>query len=161
MKKVVLLGVVLSAVFFASTGALAANGSTSLYLRLGGEKSISALVDDFVANASSNPKVNFVRVGAPRNWEPTPQSLAGLKKSVVDFLSSAAGSQEHGAQGKDLKGAFAGMQITNAEFDAAVEDFKFSMMKFSVGTQEQKELLAIAEKTRTSVVEVADIKPKA
>ena len=47
----------------------------------------------------------------------------------------------------------AGMKVDNAEFDAAVGDMKATLDKLSVGTDEQKELLAIVESTRPQIVE--------
>ena len=46
----------------------------------------------------------------------------------------------------------ANMHVTNAEFDAAVGDLKASLDNLGVGTEEQKELLAIVETTRPQVV---------
>ena len=129
---------------------------SSLYERLGGEKAITAVVDDFVSVVSSDPQVNFVRVGAPRNWEPTPQSVADLKKHLVQFLCTAAGSKEHAYEGKDMKSAHEKLMITDTEFNAALADLKMSLVKFKVGEKEQKELLGIAESTRGSIVEIKE-----
>ena len=52
-----------------------------------------------------------------------------------------------------MKEVHQGMKITNAEFDASVGDLKVTLDKFSVGTEEQKELLSIIESTRTQIVE--------
>ena len=46
----------------------------------------------------------------------------------------------------------AGMQITNAEFEASVGDLKATLDAHKVQTQEQKELLAIVETTRPQMV---------
>src|SRR4051812_25089248 len=40
-----------------------------LYERLGGEKTIRAIVDDFVARVAADPKVNFPRDGHPNHWQ--------------------------------------------------------------------------------------------
>jgi hemoglobin len=52
-----------------------------------------------------------------------------------------------------MKQVHKGMAITNAEFDAAVGDLKATLDKLGVGTDEQKELLAVIESTRPQVAE--------
>ena len=151
MKKTVLI---LALVWMALEPAVFAENS--LYERLGGEKAITAVVDDFVAVVSADPQVNFIRVGAPRNWEPTPQSVAALKKHLVQFLCTATGSKEHVYEGKDMKSAHEKLMITGTEFNAALADLKMSLVKFQVGEKEQKELLSIAESTRGSIVEIKE-----
>src|SRR5262245_22064634 len=42
----------------------------SLYERLGGEDAIKAVVDDVVARAAEDPKVNFTRKGTPKEFKP-------------------------------------------------------------------------------------------
>ena len=42
-----------------------------------------------------------------------------------------------------MKSAYAGMGITNAEFDALVGDLVTTMNKFNVGEREQSELLCV------------------
>ncbi len=51
-----------------------------------------------------------------------------------------------------MKAAHAGMQITNAQFTAAEEDFKRSLEKYQVGVNETNELMGIIEGTRKDIV---------
>ena len=53
-----------------------------------------------------------------------------------------------------MKEVHAGMQITNAEFDAAAGDLIASLDKFKVPQKEKDELIAIIATTRKDVVEV-------
>src|SRR5215471_5370525 len=53
-----------------------------LYERLGGEPAIKAVVDDFVARAAANPKVNFTRKGTTVEWEASAENAAVLKKHL-------------------------------------------------------------------------------
>src|SRR5262245_38978531 len=59
----------------------------TLYDRLGGEKAVTAVVDDFVARAAKNPKVNFTRKGTDAEWEASQENVARLKKHLVQFVS--------------------------------------------------------------------------
>lgn len=84
----------------------------SLYERLGGTPAITAVVDDFVANVAADSRINgrFAGTNIPR-----------LKTLLVDQVCEATGGPCK-YQGRDMKSAHAGMGITNAEFNALVED---------------------------------------
>lgn len=125
----------------------------SLYDRLGGEASIAAVVDDFVARAMADPAVNFTREGRPRPWEATPENLAKLKKHLVQFISLSTGQSPGIYEGSDMRSAHAGMKITAAEFDALAADLAASLDKFNVPEKEKGELLAIAASTKSEIVE--------
>lgn len=133
-----------------------------LYDRLGGEERIAQIVDDFLARALADPRVNWERQGVTRggfgfgrnrsvSWNPTPQNVATLKKHMTQFLSVATGGPPE-YDGKDMVSAHADLRITNSEFDAAVGDLKASLDRLQVPEREQKELLAIIESTRPQVV---------
>src|SRR4051812_13860859 len=67
----------------------------SLYDRLGGEPAISAVCDEFVNIAASDPNVDFFRKSVPgHEWKPTPEQLATFKKHLVQFVASAAGGPQ-------------------------------------------------------------------
>jgi hemoglobin len=126
----------------------------SLYHRLGEEPAIRAVVDDFVARAASDPKVNFTRKGVPgAEWQATPENVEKLKVRLVQFIGQATGGPQKYA-GKDMKTTHKGMKITNAEFDAAAADLKASLDTLKVPAQEQSELMAIVGGTRNDMVEI-------
>jgi len=52
-----------------------------------------------------------------------------------------------------MKSAHAGMDITNAEFDALLGDLVTIMNKFKVGEREQSELLSVLSPIRQDIVE--------
>lgn len=134
-----------------SNTAMSSSGR-SLYDRLGGEAAIRAVVDEFVARASANPKVNLTRKGTPREWDATPENVAHVKMMLVQLVASASGGPQK-YTGRDMKSAHRGMQISNAEFDAAAADLKASLDKFNVPAAEQGELLKIVASTRGDIVE--------
>jgi hemoglobin len=134
----------------------------ALYERLGGEAGVGAIVDDFLGRALVDPRVNWERKGVKRggfwfdrnksvSWNASQENVATLKKHLAQFIAVAAGGPPQ-YDGKDMKSAHAGLQIGNAEFDAAVGDLKASLDRLKVGDREQKELLAIIESTRPQVV---------
>jgi hemoglobin len=124
----------------------------TLYERLGGENAIRAVVDDFVARAAADPKVNFTRKGTPAEWKPTPENLDRLKKMLVDLIGMSTGGPQT-YKGKNLKESHRDMKITQAEFDAAAADLKASLEKFNVPAKERDELLAIVNSTSKDIVE--------
>lgn len=129
-----------------------ASATRSLYDRLGGERAIGAVVDDFIPRASANPRVNFARKGTTKVWEATPENIARVRKGLVEFIGSATGGPQKYA-GKPMKEAHAGMRITGAQFDAAAADLAASLDALKVPRAERDELLALVATTRADIVE--------
>ena len=134
------------------TGMSTSASEKSLYDRLGGEPALTAVVDDFVARTASNPKVNFTRKGTPQEWNASPENVTKLKRRLVTFIAEATGGPKK-YDGKDMKSAHAGMQITSAEFDALAGDLAASLDKLKVPAKEKNELMAIAASTKGAMVE--------
>ncbi len=135
----------------------------TLYERLGASQGIDAILDDFIARVTVDPRVNWKREGISRggvlgigqkeiNWEPTPENLAKLKKHMGQFIALATGGPAE-YDGMDMKKIHEGMSISNVEFDATIGNLKASLDVVGIATQEQKELLAIIESTRPLIVE--------
>ena len=135
------------------------NVNQSLYLRLGGEAGINAIVDDFIPRVMDDPRVNWNRKGVhsglmrhDEQRQPTTQDVQKLKTHLAQFLALASGGPAN-YQGGEMKQTHAGMNITNAEFDASVGDLKVTLDNLHIANIEQRELLAIIESTRTQIVE--------
>jgi len=139
-------------------------GKLALFDRLGGEKGITAIVDDFTPRVLQDPRVDWQRKGAKRSsfsffrkskesvaWNATDENIANLKKHLVQFIVLATGGPAH-YDGKDLKSTHAGMRIGNPEFDATLGDLKASLDRLQIPNKEQKELLSIIESTRAQIV---------
>jgi hemoglobin len=140
-----------------------APGKKPLYDRLGGEKGIAAIVDDFVTRVLADPRVNWERKGVTRGglslrrnesvaWDPNAQNVERLKKHMGQFLSLATGGPTV-YEGRDIKEVHGGMHVSNPEFDATIGDMKATLDKLQVPNDEQKELLAILESTRPQISE--------
>lgn len=128
------------------------NRPAPLYDRLGGDMMINAIVEDFLDQVMGDPRVNFTRNGTSAEWTPSPENMSVLKVHLVEFFVAASGGPSD-YDGKDMKSAHAGMQITDAQFDAAEQDLKKSLQKFDIAAQEQSELMTIVEGTRSEIVE--------
>lgn len=120
----------------------------SLYDRLGGKAAIVAVVDDFVANCAADVRIDafFKATAADKN------RLAAFKNKLVDQICEAAGGPCK-YTGNDMKTAHAGMGISNADFNALVEDLTKSLDKFKVGKAEQDQLLGVLGPMRPLIVE--------
>lgn len=116
----------------------------SLYDRLGGKNSISAVVDQFVANVAADSRINgrFATTDIPK-----------LKGHLVDQVCSATGGP-CAYKGHDMKTTHAGMKISNAEFGALVEDLVKALDTFKVPAQEKSELLGLLGPMKKDIVEV-------
>jgi hemoglobin len=114
----------------------------SLYERLGGKDAITAVVDDFVGNVAADKRINgfFAKADVPR-----------LKRNLVDQICQATGGPCT-YTGKDMKTAHKGMGITDADFNALVEDLKKSLDKFKVPAKEQVELLGALGSLKPQIV---------
>jgi truncated hemoglobin YjbI len=127
--------------------------ANSLYGRLGGEKAIEAVVEEFVARASTDPRVNFTRKETGHEWEATADNVARLKVHLVQYFMGVTGGPPSEYRGKDMRAVHKGMKISNAEFDAAAEDLKASLDELNVPVKERDELMAIVGGTRGEIVE--------
>lgn len=135
-----------------AVGAMPAATEKSLYERLGGEVAIKAVIDDFVARAAADPKVNFTRKGTDKEWKPTPENVEHLKKELVDLVGMLSGGPQK-YTGRTMKEVHAGMKISQAEFDALAGDLKATLDKFKVPAREQGELLKAVAGTAPDIVE--------
>jgi Truncated hemoglobins len=137
-------------------------GKLALFDRLGGEKGLTAIVDDFTPRVLEDPRVDWERHSSRHHifsrkstdtvaWHTTPENVTLLKKHIVQFLALATGGPAR-YEGKEMKSVHAGMKISNPEFDAALGDVKASLDKLQIPNKEQKELLAVIESTRPQIV---------
>jgi hemoglobin len=103
----------------------------SLYERLGGKPAITAVIDDFVGNVAGDARINgrFRNADVPR-----------LKARLVDQVCEATGGPCK-YTGASMRDAHRGMNITEAEFNALVEDLVKSLDTFKVPAKEKGELL--------------------
>jgi hemoglobin len=118
----------------------------TLWERLGGEDGVKKVVDDLVATAATDPKVNFDRNGKVKVDVPK------LKKQVVAFFSSATGGPIK-YTGKSMKEAHKGMGITEAEFNAFAGHLKAALEKNGVKADDVKTVMTAVGGTKADIVE--------
>jgi hemoglobin len=118
-----------------------------LYARLGGDKAIARVVDDFVANVVADERIKEAHKKHFREGD-----VAGLKKKLIDQIGEATGGPQK-YTGKNMKDAHQGLGITDQDFDALVADLVKALDQNKVGPAEKDELLALLGKMRPDVVE--------
>ena len=120
----------------------------SLYERLGGTYSIATVVDDFIerllvnATLNANPAINEARARVPK---------AGLKFHVTTLVCEVSGGPCK-YTGRAMKESHQHLNITQAQWDAMVVDFKTTLDKFKVPQKEQQELITIVGSTKSDIV---------
>ncbi len=126
------------------TGTGSMPAKSSLYDRLGGKGSISAVVEQFVANVAADNRINsrFATTDIPK-----------LKGHLVDQVCSATGGPCT-YRGRDMKTTHAGMKISNADFGALVEDLVKALDTYKVPAAEKTELLGLLGPMKKDIVEI-------
>jgi hemoglobin len=126
----------------ATTGEQMATKEKSLYDRLGGKPAITAVVDDFVARVAADRRINRLLANT---------DIPPFKANLLDQICEASGGPCK-YTGKDMKTAHAGMGITDADFNALVEDLVATLDKFKVPEKEKGELLGVLGPMRKDIV---------
>jgi len=119
----------------------------SLYDRLGGKKSITAVVDEFVSRVAADKRIHAFFTATTSD----PRRLAKFKSSLVDQICEASGGPCK-YKGKDMKTAHAGMGIADKDFGALVEDLTAALDKFNVGAAEKNDLLGALGPMKKEIV---------
>jgi hemoglobin len=139
LKTILVLTIL--AVSFTSTAKEVVAGP-SLFDRMGGAKVAHKIVADVWENHSVNPiiKDRFV------NSDPT-----YVKAKVYEIFAASTGADVK-YTGRDMKSTHAGMNISEMEFNAAVDDVLAALEKNEIAQQERNEVLAILWSVRGAVV---------
>ncbi len=120
----------------------------SLYERLGGVYSIATVVDDLIdrimadARLNQNPRVDEAHHRVPP---------AGFKYLVTEMVCWAAGGPQK-YSGRTMAESHKDLGITSDEWSAFVDDLQQTLDKFAVPPEEQAELKAIVDSTRSEIV---------
>jgi hemoglobin len=105
----------------------------TLYQRLGGAERIAAIIENAIDRHAVNP------VLAPRFRG---KDLLKLKEVGTQFFCAGAGGpQKYG--GRDLRSAHAGMNVSEQEFVATIDDFVAALNDQKVAQAEVNEVVAV------------------
>jgi len=118
-----------------------------LYEKLGGHDGVSEIVESFVSNVMADKRVKqaFAKTTGPK--------LEYFKAMLAAQLCElSAGGCEY--TGKTMKDAHAGMKVTDAQFDAIVQDLTLALQEKQVPAEAQKALLDKLGALRDDIVTV-------
>lgn len=120
------------------------DAQTSLYERLGGQSGIAAIVEDIWQNHISNPLIKQrYEASDPEN----------VKRLVREMFGAGTGGPET-YTGKDMLSAHKGMNISDEEFVAVIDDVLNAMDKNNAGQTEKDEVLCILYSMKGEIVHV-------
>jgi hemoglobin len=117
-------------------------GGPSLYDRLGGLPAIRAVMGAFHERVMADSRINAFFRGV--NWE-------DLGSKLVDQVCQATGGPCV-YRGRSMRDAHRGMNLTNAHFDALVENLVGALNQFNVPERERNELVAALARMRGDIV---------
>src|SRR5262245_66250685 len=120
----------LVAVNLAACASMKGEPEPSLYKRLGGREGIALVVGDFVTNMAQDSRVNA------RFKDMKPADVEKLKSNLADQICDATGGP-CSYLGKDMKTVHKNMKITEAEWNATVENLGKALTKQRVPATEQ------------------------
>jgi hemoglobin len=119
--------------------------TTTLYQRLGGAEGIARLVDDVIAAHLVNPvvKTRFQNI----------KDLDNTKKMARQFFGAGSGGPET-YTGKDMSTAHKGMNISEQEYLAAMDDIVGAMEKNRLSEDAKKDVIAILYSLKGGIIRV-------
>ena len=119
--------------------------TTTLYQRLGGPDGIARLVDDLVAAHLSNPiiKTRFENI----------KDLDHAKQMAREFFCAGSGGPEP-YTGKDMLAAHKGMNISEQEYLAAMDDIVGAMNKNKLDEGTKNDVIAILYSLKGNIIRV-------
>ncbi len=123
------------------------SGKRSLFSRLGGRRGITAVVDDLVANVGADNRINHFFADTVKDQARLDKFKANL---AAQICSASGGPCKY--SGKDMKTAHKGMGISDADFNALVEDLVKALDKNKVEESAKKELLEKLGSMRGDIV---------
>jgi len=128
-----------------------APGEVTLFDKLGGAPAIYAITDNFIDRAIADPQVNFQRDGHSHTWKSTPDSLGRLKLAWAQYLDMLAdGPQMY--EGRNMFDTHHGMNISEGEWFALLDDLKKSLDLFQVPADLQQDLIQRVAGTHDAIV---------
>jgi hemoglobin len=117
------------------------NADESLYDRLGGRDVIAAFVDDAVERILVDERIAHLFDNS---------DIPNLKLQLTDQICQLSGGPcEY--QGLDMESAHRGLDITEAEFNALVEDFQWAMRANDVPYGLENQVLALLAPMKPAV----------
>lgn len=121
----------------------------TLYQQLGGAKGVATFVDDVVAAHLDNPIIRARFLPYLEDMD----KVQVIKRHFCDFLGMGCGGPEV-YTGKGMTAVHKGMNISNEEYMAALDDILMVLDRYQVDEQTKKEMLYMAYSVKSQIVHV-------
>jgi hemoglobin len=121
----------------------------SLYQKLGGAKGIASIVDGVVEAHLQNPVIRARFLP----YLEDPEKVMVIKRHFCEFLGVGCGGPEV-YSGRDMVAVHRGMNISNEEYMAALDDIMMVLDRHQVDESAKKDMLYMAYSVKSQVVRV-------
>lgn len=121
--------------------------TASLFERLGGSSGINDIVEDVVSRHMENPVIR----ARFRPYLETPEKIDMAKKHMCAFLEEGCGGTLK-YTGRSMQEAHRGMNISEAEYMAAMDDILAALRQRNVDAETQKDILAVAYSLKEQIL---------
>jgi len=122
----------------------------SLYERLGKKDALAGVVEELMGNVLADNRIARLFDKTRKDKTRTKQLSARM---VAELCVVAGGGDDCGYDGKTMKDAHAGMNITGAQWDAFIEDLSIALKTRGVDDAAAKELVdKLTQQTKGDIV---------
>lgn len=119
----------------------------SLYEKLGGAQKIKIMVDDIVDAHLGNPVISARFMP----YLERPEYVEQVKQHMCDLLGMGSGGPEK-YTGRDMETTHKGMNISEEEFAAALDDILMVLDNHGIGNQAKNEVLGMLYAMKDEVI---------
>jgi hemoglobin len=123
--------------------------TATLFERLGGSPGIEHIVDEVVSRHLENPIIG----PRFRPYLEQPQRMQQVKVHLARFLEMGSGGPQR-YEGRDMRSAHTGMNISPAEYMAAMDDILAALAHVGIDEQTRKDVLAVAWSLKGDIIHV-------
>lgn len=115
----------------------------NLYERLGGERTIAAIVNEFYVLLVNDDRVrhHFLDV-----------NLTNLKHHQITLLISLLFGGPNKYKGRNMRKAHAGLNISSDEYEIAVKHFKTALRKFNTPIEQMAKIEALLRGVKPHII---------
>ncbi len=122
----------------------------SLYARIGGLNGMARAVDAMVNHVLSD---TVILANKQLQMRAKPENVPGLKVQITNLMSSMTGGLETYG-GRSMKEAHRGMGVTEAQWNAFMEECGNGLDEAKVAAREKQDILALFASMKHDIVEV-------
>jgi len=123
-----------------------ADGTRTLYERLGGYGAIAAMADDLLPRLQADPQLG--RFWAHRGAD----GVAREKQLLIDFLCASAGGPVY-YRGRDMALCHRGMRISEGDWQRFLGHAAATLEKLEVPPAEQRDVVTFVQGLKADIVE--------